>query len=259
MVIFDRVNTAIRGLCSLNRNREFSLLRRCVLQDSHGALLDIGSGDGYWTDRFAHDFHPSFGLEPDPQALRLAQKIHANRAQYVQGFAEALKFDDEQFDCVVSISCFEHFRSAQEALHEAHRVLKPGGRIAISVDSLLPENSCTDFRNWHRRKYFVTEYFSEQRLAGMLRDAGFEVDSQRTAHLITSPLSARVRELYLRHPQPLLPLFPLLYLLVLLSDRWDSQFPGQVVVMTARKTVHHHLSSKPAREDIASHASAFST
>lgn len=243
-----RLNAAIRSYCSLNRNREFALLCQRADESARGALLDIGSGDGFWTERFARHFEYSCGLEPDPQALRTAQRLHGARTRYVHGFAENLCFEDQSFDCVVSVSCFEHFRSVQAALHESFRVLKPGGTLAISVDSLLPDNSSKAFRSWHSKKYFVTEYFSEKRLTELLVEAGFIVEHRHTRHLITSRLSAGVRELYLHHPRPLLLLFPLLYLLVLAADGWGKQLPGQIVVMSARKPGLIRSVAQPARE-----------
>jgi ubiquinone/menaquinone biosynthesis C-methylase UbiE len=248
MGILNLLNAAIRSYCSLNRNREFTLLRQRVDESNRGALLDIGSGDGFWTDRFARRFSASYGLEPDPEALRTAQQLHGSRTHYVHGFAENLCFEDEAFDCVVSVSCFEHFRSAQAALHESFRVLKPGGKLAISVDSLLPENSSNGFRAWHSKKYLVTEYFSEKRLTEMLVEAGFIVEHRHTRHLITSCFSARVRELYLHHPRSLLLFFPLLYLLVIAADSWSKQVPGQIVVMSARKPGLIQSEMQPALE-----------
>lgn len=246
MGILNRLNAAIRSYCSLNRNREFALLRKCAQESRRGTLLDIGSGDGFWTERFARHFESAYGLEPDPQAMRTAQKLHGSRTRYVHGFAENLCFEREAFDCVVSVSCFEHFRSAQAAVHESFRVLAPGGRLAISVDSLLPENSSPAFRRWHSTKYFVTEYFSEKRLAEMMVDAGFIVEHRHTRHLINSPVSARIRELYLHHPRLLLPFFPLLYFLVLLADRRGNRMPGQIVVMSARKPGRLQADRQPA-------------
>jgi len=248
MGILNRMNAAIRSYCSLNRNREFVLLRRRADESSRRALLDIGSGDGFWTERFARHFEASYGLEPDPQAVRMAQKLHGARTHYVHGVAENLCFENEAFDCVVSVSCFEHFRSAQAALNESYRVLKPDGKLAISVDSLLPANSSKEFRSWHREKYFVTEYFSERRLAEMLVESGFIVEHRHTRHLITSRFSARLRELYLHHPRSLVAFFPLLYLLVLAADAWGKQIPGQIMVMSARKPGILQTELQPALE-----------
>ena len=248
MGLLHRLNAAVRSYCSLNRNREFALLRQRAEETARGSLLDIGSGDGFWTERFARHFESSYGLEPDPQDLRTAQKLHGSRTYYVHGFAENLCFEDEAFDCVVSVSCFEHFRSAQAAIHESFRVLKPGGKLAISVDSLVPENSTSEFRSWHRKKYCVNEYFSEKSLTEMLVRAGFVVEHRHTHHLITSRSGALVRELYLRHPRPLLPLFPLLYLLVLAGDAWGRRVPGQIMVMSARKPGSVRTAAEPALE-----------
>lgn len=234
-MLLIRLDRTIRSICSLNRNQEFKHLLRLSNPASGGALLDVGSGDGFWTHRFAEHFDSSVGLEPDSQSLALAQQLYGSQARYVHGFAEDLCFADESFECVVSMSCFEHFKDSQTALRECYRVLKPGGRIAISVDSLLAENSTVDFRAWHKRKYFVTEYFSEERLASMMRQAGFEPEAQRTVHIVNSRTSARLRELYLRAPQRWLILFPMLYLLVLLCDRCRHKVHGQVLVMTACK------------------------
>lgn len=254
MTLLHRCSAAIRSYCSLNRNREFTLILQCIRDASRGAFLDIGSGDGFWTDRFARHFGTAFGLEPDPRALRLAQASHGERARYVHGFAESLCFPDETFDCVVSVSCFEHFRSAQDALGEAFRVLRPGGKLAISVDSLLEQNSNPAFRSWHRRKYLVTEYFSEEHLSLMLQNAGFRVEPQHTRHLITSSFSAWVRELYLRRPRALVFLFPVLYPLVLAADRWGRQVPGQILVMSAYKPGPRGSFSRPHYAEVGDRA-----
>ena len=44
-----------------------------------------------------------------------------------------LPFDDETFDAVVSLSALEFVPDLSEALKEAYRVLKPGGRLVIGI------------------------------------------------------------------------------------------------------------------------------
>jgi ubiquinone/menaquinone biosynthesis C-methylase UbiE len=231
-----RLTSIVKSTCSLNRKREFKDLLRRSAPSKHDRLLDIGSGDGYWTSRFARYFGQTVGLEPDPHALSIARSLHTrNSITFQQGFAEKLPFDDNSFDCIVSVSCFEHFRDAQQALHECFRVLRPRGRLAISVDSLLPQNSGEAFRSWHSKKYFVNDYFDESRLATMFKQSGFRLSSEPMTHLLTSQNSARIRELYLRNPLRWLPAFPLLYSMVLYFDHRKPDIPGQVLVATAYK------------------------
>lgn len=230
-----RLTSTIRSVCSLNRKREFEELLRRVAPAKEDSLLDIGSGDGYWTNEFARYAGRTVGLEPDPQALAMARQLYGRRITFQAGFAECLEFEDNSFDCIVSVSCFEHFRDAQKALDECYRVLRPGGRLAISVDSLVPQNSDREFRAWHSKKYFVKEYFAEERLASMLNHSGFRLSEEPATHLLNSQTSARIRELYLRNPKRWLPAFPILYSLVLFFDRNKPNMPGQVLVVTAIK------------------------
>lgn len=46
---------------------------------------------------------------------------------------DAFRIPDEQFDCVVSIDVLEHLNEDQPFLKELRRVLRPGGRVVITV------------------------------------------------------------------------------------------------------------------------------
>jgi ubiquinone/menaquinone biosynthesis C-methylase UbiE len=240
-----RLISKVKSVCSLNRRREFKELLRRIAPTKQDSLLDIGSGDGYWTNQFALWAGRTVGLEPDPHALNLARSLHGRGITFQQGFAEKLPFDDSSFDCIVSVSCFEHFRDAQQALDECFRVLKPGGRLAISVDSLLPQNSRAQFRSWHSKKYFVTEYFGEQRLISMFTRSGLRPGQEPVTHLLNSQGSALIRELFLRNPVRWLPAFPALYSMVLYLDRRKPNMPGQVLVATAFKPPIPNTETQP--------------
>lgn len=231
-----RLSRSARSLLTLNRDREYALLKaRLVLQpDDH--LLDVGSGDGFWTARLARHCAHVTGLEPDGQGLAYANAFYARpNVNYVQGVAESMPFPDERFDKVVSISSFEHFVDPVQGLQEMHRVLKPGGRLAISVDSLLPENAPDAFRAWHKKRHFVTAYFSERALSTLFEEVGFRYEPARTSHLFRSSLAARVRQVFIRRPRVYLPLFPVFYGVVRLGDRFSNDMHGQILVVTATR------------------------
>jgi SAM-dependent methyltransferase len=64
------------------------------------------------------------------------------RAQAVRGSAYALPFDDATFDRVVAAEVLEHLPQDERAMTELVRVLKPGGRIAVTVPRWGPELVC---------------------------------------------------------------------------------------------------------------------
>src|SRR6266545_3264494 len=152
-----RIDRVSRSFLTLNRDREYTTLKQMLALRATDTVLDVGSGDGFWTARFAKHCTRVIGLEPDEQTLGYARTLH-NRPNvlYVRGAAESLPFPDSTFDKVVSVSCLEHFANPLQGLREMARVLKPAGRVALSVDSLLSENSPSSFREWHKHRHFVT-------------------------------------------------------------------------------------------------------
>lgn len=236
MMFFLRIARIGRSLLSLNRDREYAILRRMLALGPDDNLLDIGSGDGFWTAHFAKHCGKVTGLEPDERLLRYAQKLHKPpNLIYVEGIAESLPFPDSSFNKVVSISCLEHFANPLQGLQEMARVLKPGGRLALSVDSLLPDNSRFWFREWHRRRYLVVHYFNQDELLAMLQKTGLCPEPECTVHLFRSRVAAELRRIFISHSRFWLPLFPLFYTGVRLADRIADDMRGQIIIVTARR------------------------
>lgn len=232
----ERASRSIRSLVTLNRDREFKHLRDGLALRPGDRLLDVGSGDGFWTARFAQHCGQVLGLEPDDTLRGYAKRLHRpENVAYYAGFAECLPFPAESFDKVVSISSVEHFADPTGGLREMVRVLKPGGRLAISVDSLLPENASTEFRRWHSTRHFVTHYFHQDELLDILQQAGLEIDPPGPIHLFRSRLAAGCRAFFIRRPRLLLPLFPLAYICVRLGDRLANNMHGQILITAATK------------------------
>jgi len=70
---------------------------------------------------------------------------------------------DEQFEAVVSVYALHEYEKPEEVLQEAHRVLKPGGRIIV-VDFL---EGSTAQRLWNE------DYYTEGQIRNLLQKLGF--------------------------------------------------------------------------------------
>lgn len=101
-----------------------------------GALLDVGCNVGAWLGECAQRY-PSArlaGVEINEPALAVARK-NVPTAELHHAGAEKLPFPEESFDCVTCVEVLEHLpvelRAA--AFREMHRVLRPGGRLILTV------------------------------------------------------------------------------------------------------------------------------
>lgn len=120
-------------------------------------VLDAGSGEGVAALLCARRGAKVIALEQDKEACRLGQEIRAKEGippetfQHRQGDLYALPFADETFDAVVSLEVIEHMDDVPAYLRELNRVLKRGGRIAISTPLRRPDGRLQD-------PYHVTEF-----------------------------------------------------------------------------------------------------
>jgi ubiquinone/menaquinone biosynthesis C-methylase UbiE len=69
------------------------------------------------------------------------------------GPAESLPFPDNNFDVVISNGVFNLTLNKEQALREAHRVIKPGGRLLVAdmmLTAPLPEDRADRIDNWYQ-------------------------------------------------------------------------------------------------------------
>lgn len=102
-------------------------------------LLDVACGTGVLTIAAAERLGEkgfTAGLDMNPGMLTVAEKL-APDIEWHKGVAEDLPWEDQFFDAVVSQFGLMFFEDQQKALREMFRVLKPGGRLVVTVfDSL---------------------------------------------------------------------------------------------------------------------------
>jgi ubiquinone/menaquinone biosynthesis C-methylase UbiE len=164
-------------------------------------VLDLGCGTGHLSARLREELAgvEVVGCDYSRGMLREAH-TRAPHAPWTQGDALRLPFRAASFDAVVSTEAFHWFPDQPAALRELHRVLGPGGRVAIALVN-PPIEGLGEVLWWASRLVGQPFYWPTPRgMRALLSGAGFRVEEQRRLWripgvlLLPAVLSVAVRE-----------------------------------------------------------------
>ena len=98
-------------------------------------------------------------------------------ADFVQAEAGRLPVASGMFDIVICANAFHYFRNPDESLAEMHRVLRPGGALAMVdwCDDYVSCKLCSAWLRWTDPAFYRTYTLADCR--GQLEQAGFAVQS----------------------------------------------------------------------------------
>jgi ubiquinone/menaquinone biosynthesis C-methylase UbiE len=125
--------------------------RRTLIATAHGDVLEIGFGTGLNLPYYNEQVRKITAVDPNVGMHRLAQKrVRRARIEVDQRLlsGERLPFEDNRFDCAVSTFALCSIDNVGQAVSEAYRVLKPGGRFLFLEHGLSPEPRV---QKWQRR------------------------------------------------------------------------------------------------------------
>lgn len=139
-------------------------------------VLEFGCGTGLFTRAFVETGAELTGLDLSPDLIAEAAQKPAKNIIYMVGDVERPDFPEASFDAVVGSSILHHV-NAEVALRAAHKVLKPGSRVAFAEPNMMNPQIAIQ-KNIPAIKRIMgdspdeTAFFRWQS-AKILRDAGF--------------------------------------------------------------------------------------
>jgi arsenite methyltransferase len=174
-------------------------------------VLDLGSGGGIDVLLSAKRVGPTgkaYGLDMTDEMLALARdnqrKAGVTNVEFLKGEIEQIPLPDNSVDVIISNCVINLSGDKDQVLREAFRVLKPGGRFAVSdvvrrADATIPADVRRSIELWagciagalsdreytekltaagfHQVGFEVTRVYRAEDAKGYLEDAGLDYES----------------------------------------------------------------------------------
>lgn len=113
--------------------------------------LDVSTGGGHTALAIAPFVREVVASDLTPQMLEAAEKFIAGKGVTNVTFqladAENLPFGDAEFDLVTNRIALHHYPDAPKAIHEMARVLKAGGVLGFTDNTVPPQKQLAGFIN----------------------------------------------------------------------------------------------------------------
>jgi arsenite methyltransferase len=162
-------------------------------------VLDLGSGAGLdvlISARRVGSTGTAIGIDMTDEMLELARRNAAEagleNAEFRKGYLEELPLTDETVDVVISNCVINLSGDKPRVLSEAARVLKPGGRLAVSdviADERLDDTARAEVAAWAG---CIAGALTENELRQALQAAGLENVEIRQTHRVHEHATAAI-------------------------------------------------------------------
>jgi SAM-dependent methyltransferase len=162
-------------------------------------VLDLGCGGGRHAFElyrrgarvvaFDHDADELKQVATMFLAMGTAGEVPAQAdGRVVQGDVLSLPFPDASFDAVIAAEVLEHIPDDEQAMAEIARVVRPGGRVAVTVPRWWPEQICWALsQDYHDVPGGHVRIYRGDQVSARLAAAGFELRGGHHAHALHAP------------------------------------------------------------------------
>lgn len=223
-VIFKKINIA--------RRMEIDWIMAKAEFQSTDRICDIGCGDGFWSNTFSRKVAKVYAFDPFNDDLIKALDFRNPKMALLNAVGENIPLLSCSVDKVVSVCVFEHCYNDEQVFEEAYRILKLGGWLLATVDSLDSPKISDDHRAWHKKAFYCNQLYTKSSLIEKLQSADFK---QIEIYYILGSKIGIWWEKFIQKVGTLGNLLaPLVYPILLLSERYP-QSSGYKIFVIAQK------------------------
>ena len=123
---------AARGLPEETFRLWRDVLREGIPIAEVGSVLDLGGGTGRFAGMLVETFDcPVHVVDPSGEMLKQGRARRLPRITFERASAERLPAADGAYDVIWMSNVFHHLEGKPAAFREVHRVLRPGGHLAV--------------------------------------------------------------------------------------------------------------------------------
>lgn len=174
------------------RRRVLTETLRSMALPPNSRILDAGCGSGRNMVELAH-FGTVTGLELAPASIEAARARGVG--DVVGGSLDAMPFEDSSFDLAGCFDVLEHLEDDRASLQELRRVIRPGGRLLLTVPAYPWLWSHHDVVNHHFRRYTRRSLLAVTSQAGWFPERMTSFNSLLLPAAVAHRLLERVRHL----------------------------------------------------------------
>ena len=222
----------------LTRRLELEMLRNWIIFNQGERICDIGCGKGILDKIISKKTIAICGLDSDWANVKLAKRINKNTPNhFIEGHSEELPFKASIFDKIICNCALEHFQDDRRAILEISRVLKPKGLFFLTVDSFSYHRISDHFKESHRKKEKVFNFYNMESLKRKLENGMFRVMEQK--YYVKSRASSFFFRLggKLNFGPSFLLTFPISYPLSVIGDHFSNDEGGYCLAVLAKKLI----------------------
>jgi len=154
------------------------------LDETGSRVLEIGAGTGRFGLQVAKDYLDKQVIITDvldeslDVARTLAAKLELQNVEYQKEDVSGLSFPSNSFDLVIADVVIQHIENDQRAVNEMIRVLKPGGRVIITVMNSWNIHNLYKKLRGKKYEYGYEKAYTKEELRNVLHNAGAGVIAQ---------------------------------------------------------------------------------